>query len=77
MFTTIVTIYREITIVPTSSIVAVHVSGKFPTTVTYLHVGAGCACSREDEEAVKSISQVEDLKQHRDLAEALSFARSR
>jgi hypothetical protein len=72
MFTTIETQDRDIRIVHTSSLVDVYVTStasRTKTSVAFLHPGV--------DTGVEALSDIADLKQHRDLAEALAFASSR
>lgn len=72
MFSTIETKDQDIRIVPTHSIVDVYVTStasRTKTSVAFLHPGAGGG--------VEDLSDIADMKQHRDLADALAFARSR
>jgi hypothetical protein len=74
MFTTIETQDRDIRIVHTSSLVDVYVTStasRTKTSVAFLCPGAGTGTG------VATISDIADMKQHRDLADALAFARSR
>lgn len=72
MFTTIETKDGDIRIVPTHSIFDIYLANAASRTkmsVAFLYPGAGT-------EAV-TFGDIADLKQHRDLADALAFARSR
>jgi hypothetical protein len=72
MFTTIETKDGDIRIVHTTSIVDVYLANtasRAKTSVSFLHPGV--------DTGVEALHDIADLKQHRDLAEALAFARSR
>jgi len=72
MFSTIETKDGDIRIVPTHSIVDVYVTStasRTKTSVAFLYPGAGTG--------VVTLGDTADLRQHRDLADALAFVRSR
>lgn len=72
MFTTIETKDGDIRIVPTHSIFDIYLANtasRTKTSVAFLYPGAGTG--------VVTLGDIADMKQHRDLAEALAFARSR